>query len=186
MVDSSRKRPVMRSIDFSLLLGWTSSWKSSAVAVDLGRHDAQVMPLQTQRAHPDSRFASSQWETSLQCNAVSHWLGANLESALLPHTHCISCISILEITSYIWLVKWWKWHPKKIWQLTYHCLSKMADIFIIKRIFSKDLFFTLIQISPIFSPNDQIGNMSALVRIMTNHYLNQGWTSPLTHICVTR
>ena len=26
----------------------------------------------------DSRFASSQWETSLQSNAISHWLGANL------------------------------------------------------------------------------------------------------------
>ena len=30
----------------------------------------------------DSRLASSQWETSLQCNPVSDWLGANLESAL--------------------------------------------------------------------------------------------------------
>ena len=30
----------------------------------------------------DSRLASSQWETSLQSNGVSHWLGANLESAL--------------------------------------------------------------------------------------------------------
>ena len=32
----------------------------------------------------DTRFAPSQWETSLQSNAVSHWLGANLESALRP------------------------------------------------------------------------------------------------------
>ena len=30
----------------------------------------------------DSRFAPSQWETSLRSNAVSHWLGANLESGL--------------------------------------------------------------------------------------------------------
>ena len=30
----------------------------------------------------DSRFAPSQWETTLQSNAVSQWLGANLESAL--------------------------------------------------------------------------------------------------------
>ena len=30
----------------------------------------------------DSRFAPSQWETALLCNDVSHWLGANLESAL--------------------------------------------------------------------------------------------------------
>ena len=32
------------------------------------------------RAH--SRFAPNQWETSLQSNAVSHWLDTNLESAL--------------------------------------------------------------------------------------------------------
>ena len=30
----------------------------------------------------DSRFAPSQWETSLQSNTVSHWLGADLESAM--------------------------------------------------------------------------------------------------------
>ena len=30
----------------------------------------------------DSRFAPGQWETSLQSNAVSHWLGTNLESDL--------------------------------------------------------------------------------------------------------
>ena len=29
----------------------------------------------------DSRFASSQWETALLCNGVSHWLDASLESA---------------------------------------------------------------------------------------------------------
>ena len=29
-----------------------------------------------------SRFAPSQWETSLPSNAASHWLGANLESVL--------------------------------------------------------------------------------------------------------
>ena len=30
----------------------------------------------------DSKFAPKQWETSLQSNVVSHWLGANLQSAL--------------------------------------------------------------------------------------------------------
>ena len=30
----------------------------------------------------DSTLAPSQWETSLQSNGVSHWLGTNLESAL--------------------------------------------------------------------------------------------------------
>ena len=31
----------------------------------------------------DSRFVPSQWEMALLCNDVSHWLGANLESALI-------------------------------------------------------------------------------------------------------
>ena len=36
----------------------------------------------------DFKFAFSQWETSLQSNAVSHWLGAYLESTLwLPWCH---------------------------------------------------------------------------------------------------
>ena len=35
----------------------------------------------------DSRFAPSNWETSLQSNAVSHWLGANLESALISNVN---------------------------------------------------------------------------------------------------
>ena len=30
----------------------------------------------------ESRLEPSQWETSSQCKAVSHWLGAHLESAL--------------------------------------------------------------------------------------------------------
>ena len=30
----------------------------------------------------DSRFTPSQWRTALLCHDVSHWLGANLESAL--------------------------------------------------------------------------------------------------------
>ena len=51
--------------------------------------------LLTSRA--DSRLAPRQWKTSLQCNAVSHWLGANLESALdLP-------ISLTHITLYIYI-----------------------------------------------------------------------------------
>ena len=31
------------------------------------------------------RFTPSQWKTVLLCNDVSHWLGTNLESALLVH-----------------------------------------------------------------------------------------------------
>ena len=45
------------------------------------------MPCHTQDCaacvRADSRFAPSQWEMVLLCKDVSHWLGTNLESALL-------------------------------------------------------------------------------------------------------
>ena len=40
----------------------------------------------------DSRLAPSQWKTSLQSSTVSHWLGANLESALYMYNH--SCLHV--------------------------------------------------------------------------------------------
>ena len=50
----------------------------------------------------DYRFAPSQWERSLQSNAVCHWLGANLESALTPKqsrffTHFFLCTRLISI-----------------------------------------------------------------------------------------
>ena len=50
------------------------------------------------RLRADSRFAPSQWETLLQSNGVSHWLGTNLESALHLmwdhyYFHCTDCPS---------------------------------------------------------------------------------------------
>ena len=46
----------------------------------------------------DSRFAPSQWVMPLLCNDVSHWLCANLESALGPGT--LSCV--LKSLRLIW------------------------------------------------------------------------------------
>ena len=49
----------------------------------------------------DSRLAPNQWETSLQSNAVSHWLGANLESAL--STHFLQCpVKYIILTLLLW------------------------------------------------------------------------------------
>ena len=42
----------------------------------------QGSPSGTCKFRADSRFAPIQWETSLQSNAVSRWLGTSLESAL--------------------------------------------------------------------------------------------------------
>ena len=68
-------------------------WSFEMPLRQLWRHcnvlsDALQTPLLARPHHykwpirADSRFAPSQWQTSLQSNAVSHWLGANLESAL--------------------------------------------------------------------------------------------------------
>ena len=43
----------------------------------------QLRSLKLSYNKADSRFAPSQWETSLQNNTVSYWLGAKLELALL-------------------------------------------------------------------------------------------------------
>ena len=70
------------------------------------------------RAH--YRFAPRQWETSLQSNGVSQWLGTNLESALwYDNDKCMILIRLwthkwhpyLALTSELWSVlykdKWW-------------------------------------------------------------------------------
>ena len=52
-----------------------------------GRADSCLWDLQWPIwLRADSTLAPSQWETSLQSNAVSHWLGVNLESALRLQT----------------------------------------------------------------------------------------------------
>ena len=50
----------------------------------------------------DSRLAPSQWETALQSNAVSHWLGAHLESALSNLHDMIACICHSRDLSILW------------------------------------------------------------------------------------
>ena len=52
----------------------------------------------------DSRLAPSQWEMSLQSNAISHWLGTNLESALI----LTLALGWLMITMQKWTCLWQK------------------------------------------------------------------------------
>ena len=63
------KLPVMWCHQTASSNWWSFKRRAADVSHDLDRADSRLTP--------------SQWETSLQCNAVSHWLGANLESALL-------------------------------------------------------------------------------------------------------
>ena len=59
---------------------WSTKWQSfylglNVLIIVLGHLQAGLI------------LASSQWETSLQSNAVSHWLDASLESALCKHSN---------------------------------------------------------------------------------------------------
>ena len=53
----------------------TSEWAKKQ-KIPHSHYGDKMMLVMSYRA--DSRFAPSQWETSLQSNTVSHWLGANL------------------------------------------------------------------------------------------------------------
>ena len=55
------------------------------------QHSSPGFTLPTNRA--DSRLAPSQWERSLQSNAVSDWLGTNLESTLYKEIHVSGIIN---------------------------------------------------------------------------------------------
>ena len=56
------------------------------------------LPLVTIISRADSQFAPSQWEMLLQSNALSHWLGANLESALISVLDHFACQSGLDVS----------------------------------------------------------------------------------------
>ena len=45
-------------------------------------------------SHILSGLEPSQWEMALLCNAISHWLGANLESALFSVFQCLLCVVV--------------------------------------------------------------------------------------------
>ena len=61
-------------------------WWTSCLSLNvLNQELVHSSPTRLELLHGPSstRFAISQWETALLCNGVSHWLGANLESALM-------------------------------------------------------------------------------------------------------
>ena len=58
------------------------AWPGARVSAGTVMTDFGYVFIWDGTARADSRLVPSQWETSLQSNAVSHWLAANLESAL--------------------------------------------------------------------------------------------------------
>ena len=80
----------------------------------------------------DSRLAPSQWEMSLQSNAISHWLGANLESALytLLMTSSAWWVHYQQLISAHWnsnSLNWYCWFSLRQVQLSpkYHKTSNI-------------------------------------------------------------
>ena len=70
----------------------------------------ELLPAWNVQWWADSRFAPNQWETELLCNDVSHWLGANLQSALFS--------DVLNKLQPTWNVR--------LWVLIYHPLIKCS------------------------------------------------------------
>ena len=65
-----------------LSLKWTDG-KDPLIDINYkSRHNRTEPGHDWSQCRPDFRLAPSQWEMSLQSNAISHWLGANLESDL--------------------------------------------------------------------------------------------------------
>ena len=77
--------------NFIKMMTFTLEWPAPQIPVLTHKYSKKlhilhiffrILHCQWVNYRADSRFAPSQWETSLQSNVVSHWLGTNLESAL--------------------------------------------------------------------------------------------------------
>ena len=89
----------------------------------------------------DSRFAPSQWETALLRNNVSHWLGANLEPALMAYQAMLTHLSLNKMAAILQL-------------MFFRC------------IFVNEKFYILTKISLKFVPKGLIDNNASLVWLM--------------------
>ena len=73
------------------LVHWTGveTWLTHSWCSVYHHQQLSLLAISTSWSRADSRFAPSQWETALLYNDVSHWLGANLESAIVasPYIH---------------------------------------------------------------------------------------------------
>ena len=93
-------------------------------------------------------FAPSQWETSLQSNAVSHWLGANQESTL----------KILQLTTtwkcYLTKFKWMNINQQIFLRLKDRAHLSTFEFFILEKfscIVVLIVFFVIVQSSGLIS-----------------------------------
>ena len=72
-----------------------------------------------------SRYAPSQWETLLQCNDVSHWLGAYLDWSLLSEKLTLLVLKSEYSRTARSILQDWKTHWGRV---THICVSKLTII----------------------------------------------------------
>ena len=131
-------------------------------------------------------YAPCQWETTLQCNVVSHWLDTQNDPHIYHQTlvgqrvylqlvqFCVISLSVSICISHTFPM---------LYKITLNTLRQrqnwhhFADIFRCKKcIFLNENVWILLKISLKFVPKVRINNIPALVQIMVwRHYLNQWW-----------
>ena len=83
-------KPLSEPVIFSLLMHiciTRPQWvKDRVPGCSTNNGNQGDMPCYNIKFRADFRLVPSQWETSLPSNAVSHWLGTKLQSALILHT----------------------------------------------------------------------------------------------------
>ena len=91
-VNSPHKGQWCEALKFSLICAWINGWVNNSEAGDLKRHRAHYDVILMSRngesiaaTCTDLVNALSEWETKLQCNVVSHWLGACTKWSLHVH-----------------------------------------------------------------------------------------------------
>ena len=142
----------------------------------------QPEPMLPYRA--DSRLAPSQWETSLQSNAISHRLGANLESAPRYIVHENLGTPECNMDGYISLTSW----PLGDFNLILSNFQTLVNFQILVNggwgISYKSAFRWM--------PLDLTDDKPTLVQVMgwcrqtTSHYLSQCWPRSMPPNGVTR
>ena len=117
------------------------------------------------RSH--SRLAPSQWETSLQSNAVSHRLGENLKSALYYNQGYVDSLAPVRCGLNLYISSF--------------------------QIQTKDIYLEhFLWNCPQLNTYDITGRQTTLVQVIawcrqaTSHYTNQCWPTSLSPLGVTR
>ena len=128
-VNSPHKGQWCGALMFSLICVWIKDWVNTHEAGDVRCYRAlyDVIASMVVRLYcslsgrADSRFVPSQWETSLQSNVVSHWLGAHLKSALFM-------MGIPIPWRIVFILKWGPVCNPSLLMDAYTCISKPSRL----------------------------------------------------------